>query len=226
MVHRWGPTGFTNAVYSIDKLEQYLKTLGALMSARRIFITACAAALAAPAFSDPVQYDIEPTHSFPSFEADHMGMSVIRGRLNSTSGKIVLDKSNGSGTVDITIDLDSIDFGVPALHAWAVGPKFFDVEHFGSKATYKGKLAGFNEGGDPKVTGELTLHGVTKPVDLKVNFFRCRPHPLTQRDWCGADALAVFNREDFGLDDGKAYGFAMDVTMRIQVEANIRADQP
>ena len=65
----------------------------------------------------------------------------------------------------------------------------------------------------------MTLHGVTRPVALKINSFECIPHPLFKRELCGADALATFNRDEFGLDTGKPYGFRMDVTLRVQVEA-------
>jgi polyisoprenoid-binding protein YceI len=69
------------------------------------------------------------------------------------------------------------------------------------------------------VVGDLTLHGVTKPVVLKINLFKCIPHPILKRELCGADASGTFNRDDFGLDVGKPYGFKMDVALRIQMEA-------
>jgi polyisoprenoid-binding protein YceI len=166
----------------------------------------------------PVVYNIDPDHTYPSFEADHMGISIWRGKLNKSSGKVLLDKAAGQGTVEVTIDLSSIDFGQDALNAWAVGPEFFEVAKYPS-AVYRGKLAGFSNGVPSQVTGELTLHGVTRPLNLKINSFRCIPHPLLKRDFCGADALASFNRDDFGLDAGKPFGFKMEVVLRIQVEA-------
>jgi polyisoprenoid-binding protein YceI len=166
----------------------------------------------------PVSYDIDPNHTYPSFEADHMGISLWRGKLNTSSGRLMLDKEAGTGTVELNIDLASIDFGQDALNKWAVGKDFFDVEKY-PKAVYKGKLTGFGKDGKPNVTGELTLHGVTRPVDLKVNLFKCVPHPMLKRDYCGADAIAVIQRDQFGLTAGKDYGFKMDVTLRIQVEA-------
>jgi polyisoprenoid-binding protein YceI len=177
-----------------------------------------AAVLTGTAVAAPATYEIDPSHTYPSFEADHMGISFWRGKLNASSGKIVLDKDTGTGTVDLTMDLASIDFGMNDLNKWAVGPEFFDTAKY-PKATYKGKLTGFGKDGKPNVTGELTLHGVTKPVDLKVNLFKCIQHPMYKRDYCGADALAVIQRDQFGLTAGKDYGFKMDVTLRIQVEA-------
>jgi polyisoprenoid-binding protein YceI len=175
------------------------------------------------AFAAPATYEVDPNHTYPSFEADHMGISMWRGKLNGSTGTLVLDKDSGTGTVEITVDLTSIDFGQDALHKWAIGPEFFDTAKY-PKAVYKGKLEGFKPGSSPKVTGELTLHGVTKPVALKVNSFKCIEHPMFKRDYCGADALATFQRDEFGLTAGKDYHFNMEVTLRIQVEAVKAAD--
>jgi len=178
-----------------------------------------ASALASVAMAAPITYKIDPNHTFPSFEADHMGISVWRGKLNRSSGTVTFDKADGSGNVDLTIDLASIDFGQDQLNGWARGAEFFNVKKY-PKATYKGRFDGAAPGGMPtQVLGELTLHGVTKPVVLKLNLLKCVPHPLFKRELCGADAVASINRDEFGLDMGKAYGFKMDVALRIQVEA-------
>jgi len=173
---------------------------------------ACCGAHAAPA-----TYDIDPTHTYPSFEADHMGMSLWRGKLTRSSGTVVYDKASGSGSVDVAMDLASIDFGLEAMNAWARGKDFFDLTAKPAQARFKGRFEG---GGAPaRVVGELTLNGRTHPLTLTVNQLKCMPHPMFKRDWCGADASGSFNREDFGLSAGKDYGFKMDVGLRIQVEA-------
>jgi polyisoprenoid-binding protein YceI len=179
---------------------------------------ALAAFTAGIACAAPAVYEIDPHHTFPSFEADHMGVSVWRGKINTTTGSVTLDKAAGTGTVDLAIDPSSIDFGHDQLNRWAQGTDFFDVAKY-PKASYKGKLEGFANGAPTRVNGELTLHGVTRPVVLTINSFKCIPHPMFKRELCGADAIASFNRDEFGLDAGKAYGFKMDVTLRIQVEA-------
>lgn len=166
----------------------------------------------------PVNYHIDPAHTYPSFEADHMGISMWRGKFNKTTGTITLDKAAGQGTVDVTVDLASVDFGHDEMNKQATGPEFFDVSKY-PQATYKGKLAGFTNGAPPRIVGDLTLHGVTKSVVLKINSFKCIPHPILKRELCGADAIGTFNRDEFGLDAGKPYGFKMDVTLRIQMEA-------
>ena len=175
------------------------------------------------AFAAPATYKVDPDHTFPSFEADHMGgLSVWRGKLNTTSGTIGYDKDAKTGTVDITVDVASIDFGHDKLNEHAKSPDIFDVAKFPT-ATYKGKLAGFREGAPTEVDGTLTLHGVTKPLKLKINSFLCKPNPMNKKETCGADASGSFSREDFGVSYGKAYGFKMDVKLAIQVEA-VKAD--
>jgi polyisoprenoid-binding protein YceI len=166
----------------------------------------------------PVTYELDPEHTFPSFEADHMGISVWRGKFNRTSGMLTVDREAGTGRVEAAVDMTSVDFGHDEMNAHAKAPDFFDVAKF-PQATYTGTLERFVDGVPTHVDGELTLHGVTRPVALKVNSFKCIPHPLHKRELCGADALATFDRDDFGLTAGKDYGFDMSVTVRIQMEA-------
>lgn len=163
----------------------------------------------------PAVYDIDPTHTFPSFEADHMGLSVWRGKLNKSAGVVRYDKTTGTGTVDVQMELGSIDFGLDAMNSWATGEKFFDVAR-NPMASYSGRI----DGGT--LVGELSLNGRTQPLTLTIHQLKCMPHPLLKRELCGADASGRLNRADFGLDAGKDWGFKMDVQLRIQVEAIAR----
>jgi len=176
------------------------------------------AAVSCAANAAPVTYEMDPAHTFPSFEADHMGLSFWRGKFNRTTGTLVLDKAASSGSVTVSIDIDSVDFGLESMHEQAVSPAFFDIAKY-PHATYKGKLADFVDGVPTRVIGELTLHGIAKPVDLVIHRFKCIPHPMLKRELCGADASASFRRDAFGLTAGKDYGFSMDVGLRIQMEA-------
>ncbi|HTV79921.1 MAG TPA: YceI family protein [Steroidobacteraceae bacterium] len=171
------------------------------------------------AWAAPETYTIDPTHTYPSFEADHMGgMSVWRGKFKTSSGTVTLDTAAQTGAVDITIDPASIDFGMDALDAEAKGPDLFDVAKYPT-ATYKGKLADFRNGAPTAVIGEFTLHGVTRPLTLTIRSFKCAPNPMTKKQTCGADAVATFNRADYNMDYGRAFGFRMGVNLAIQVEA-------
>jgi polyisoprenoid-binding protein YceI len=171
------------------------------------------------ALAAPVDYEVDPTHTYPSFEADHLnGLSVWRGKFTKTSGKIVMDKAAGNGGVDIVVEIDSIDFGLRQMDAAAKGADMFDAERF-PQARFRGQLEGFENGAPTRAAGELTLHGVTRPLTLQIRQFKCMPHPLFKRELCGADAIGSFQRDEFGIDSGKAFGFRMEVTLRIQVEA-------
>jgi len=175
--------------------------------------------IATPAIAAPVTYKIDPEHTYPSFEADHLaGLSVWRGKMNKSAGTVTLDKDSGSGEVDVAVELGSIDFGQKQLERWAVGPQFFDAKKH-PQARYRGRLDGFVNGMPTQVVGALTLRGVTRPLTLRLNSFKCMPHPILKRELCGADAQGSFKRDEFGLDAGKDYGFNMDVQLRIQVEA-------
>ena len=181
-------------------------------------------ALSGAVCAAPVTYTADPDHTHPAFEVDHFGgMSVWRGFFKKTTGTIVMDQAAGTGTVDMDIDLTSGVMPNDALTAELPGDKFFQANKYPT-AHYHGTLGGFVNGNPTTVTGQLSLHGVTKPVDLKIVSFKCvAQHPFKKVPACGADATGSFNRDDFGIDYGKAYGFDMGVKLQIQVEA-IRAD--
>jgi polyisoprenoid-binding protein YceI len=189
-----------------------------MSSSTKVVSTLLGLAFAAGVSAAPVTYEIDPAHTYPSFEADHSGgVSMWRGKFNSSAGKITLDKEAGAGTVEVTIDMKSIDFGHQGLNDHANTPDIFDTAKYPT-ATYSGKLAGFRNGAPTTVEGNLTMHGVTKPVNLTINSFKCAPH-RSGREVCGADASATINREDFGVTFGKNFGFDMKVVLRISVEA-------
>ena len=166
----------------------------------------------------PVTYTLDPGHTYPSFEADHMGgLSTWRGKINENSGKVVLDRAAKTGTIEVTMKMATIDFGHDKMNEHAVGAEIFDAAKFPT-ATYKGKFTKFNGDVPAEVQGDLTLHGVTKPVTLQINKFLCKEHPVLKREVCGADASGSLKRSDFGVNFGEAYGFNMDVKLQIQVE--------
>ena len=162
-------------------------------------------------------FDIDPTHTYPTFEADHMGgLSLWRGKINSSTGVIKFDAEAQSGSVDVVMDMTTIDFGLDEMNEHAMSDDMFDVENYPT-ARYVGDLV-FENGEPSEVSGKLTLHGVTKPVSLKINSFKCMFHPMKLKKACGADAEGNLKRDDFGVDYAKAFGFNMDVKLRISVE--------
>jgi len=179
--------------------------------------------IAGLASASPVSYTIDPNHTHPEFEADHLGgVSIWRGLFKRTSGTIVLDAAAQTGTLDVTIDIASVEFGNDKLNEEAVNstaPPIFEAQKYPT-AHYQGTLGGFVAGSPTTVAGSLTLHGITRPVALRIVSFKCVVDlPATQKRVCGADAVGAFNRADFGITIGQRYGFKMDVTLHIQVEA-------
>ena len=186
---------------------------------KRLMMIVLLVSVAPLTFGKPVTYEIDPNHTFPAFEADHMGgLSLWRGKINSTSGEIILDKKNKTGSVNVVMEMLSIDFGHDEMNKRAKSDDMFDIEEF-PQASYEGKLINFQDGAPTKVEGALTLHGITKNVDLEIKAFKCRLHPFKLREVCGADLRGNIMRDDFGIKYGKMLGFKMGVALRIGVEA-------
>ena len=175
------------------------------------------AMFAAPALAAPENYTIDPRHTFPSFEVNHLGFSTQRGRFNATSGKITLDRQAKSGTVQVTIDTSSISTGVPKLEEHLRGEDFFDVAQHPAM-TFKSSNLKFNGDVPVAAEGEITIRGITKPVTLTITSFKCGPNPVAKKDACGADATATIKRSDFGMKYALP-ALGDDVKLVINVEA-------
>jgi polyisoprenoid-binding protein YceI len=172
---------------------------------------------ASAAADGPTHYRMDPLHTYVSFEAPHMkAISHWRGKFDRTQGgEIVLDRAARTGTVQVTIDTTSIDVGLEKLNEHLKSKDFFDVANFPT-ATYKGTIQ-FTGDEPTSVNGELTLHGVTKPVTLAIKSVKCIPDLMLNIERCGADATGEIDRGDFGV----SYAAKMtggDVRLQIQVE--------
>lgn len=193
-----------------------MKPTPSMFRAPAVLVAACAAAMVSAA---PVTYDIDPEHTYPSFETDHMGgLSRWRGKFNRSSGKVVLDREAGTGTIEVRIETASIDFGLEEMNEHARSPDMFDVQKH-PVAVYKGTLTKFENGVPKEVNGTLTIKGITKPVVLEIEDFLCKKHPMKGKEVCGADVSGTIDRAEFGVAYGKDYGFDMKTELEIQVEA-------
>ena len=188
---------------------------------KHMLVAAMGALIASASFgalAAETTYQLDPAHTSPSFEADHFGgVSIWRGKFTKSSGTVTVDREAKKGTLEATIDMTSVDIGNDKLNEELKSPQFFDTEKFPT-ATYKGTSIKFDGDKPVAVDGELTLHGVTKPVQLKINKFTCIQHPMLKREVCGADASGTFNRTDFGINYAVP-PFAPEVKLAIQVEA-------
>jgi polyisoprenoid-binding protein YceI len=188
------------------------------MDYRKLTMAFLIASVTTPVLADVETYLIDPDHTYPSIEFSHMGISVWRGKFDRTQGTISIDRTARTGTVDVVIDTDSLDFGLASMHTEARSDHFFDVAKFPT-ATYRGTLTFV--GKQPRyVDGAITLMGVTRPVKLRINLLKCMAHPMTKQDICGADAEGDLNWGEYGMAMSKfAEGDAGKVHLRIQVEA-------
>ena len=187
---------------------------------KKTLLIVAAALTAAVSFSAVAAdtYMLDPTHTYPSFEADHFGgLSVWRGKFTKSSGTVTLDRAAKTGTVDVTVDPASVQTGNPKLDEHLQSDAFFDVTKYPS-VTYKGTDIKFDGDKPVEVIGSLTMHGITKPLNLTVDSFKCMQHPVLKREVCGVEASAHFNRADYGMDFGSKYGFSMDTKLDIQAE--------
>ena len=186
------------------------------MSALKWMFFAAIASASAPAVAAVDNYTVDPNHTYPSLEFSHMGISIWRGKFNKSSGKVTLDRAARTGSAEVQVDTASIDFGHDKMNEIARTADWLNVEHFPAM-TYKGALK-FQGEVPTAVDGDLTLLGVTKPVRLKINSFKCMEHPVLKRQVCGADAEGDLNRADFGMTQ-YSEGEAGKIHLRIQVEA-------
>lgn len=175
------------------------------------------AALSAQAIAEAETYVIDGKHTYPRFEYSHFGFSNQIQRFDRTSGKIVIDRAARTGSVEVTIDVNSVDSGNAEFTEHLLGEDFFDAKRFPT-ILFKSRTMRFDGDRVAAVDGNLTVKGITKPVSLTVTSFKCMPHPLVKKEACGANATAKIYRTDFNL--GKyAPAVSDEVTLSIAVEA-------
>lgn len=162
-------------------------------------------------------WNLDPYHSAAQFAVRHNGISTVRGAFGKLSGTVQYDPSDPTKTViDATIDTNSVDTRVEPRDKDLRSPNFFDVEKFPA-ITFKSKHVEAAGKGKMKVTGDLTIHGVTKEVVLEVdgpNGPNKDPHGDQHM---GASATTQLNRKDFGVN-GAPGGVGDDVQITIDVE--------
>ena len=144
-------------------------------------------------------YNVDGMHSMPSFTFKHLQLSSFRGRFERAAGIVEFDPVQHKGSADIVITIDSVSTGVPMLDQFLKSAKFFDSARFPT-ATFKSNSFKFSGEQLVSVSGDLSLHGITKPVVLEIIYLSCREHPLLNIPSCGADAIVTIKRSEFGLD--------------------------
>jgi len=177
--------------------------------------------LAAPlaAFAAEESYVIEPVHSQPMFEVQHMGgFSNQAGSFAKVSGKIMLDRAAGTGSIEVVIDAASVRSFNERLDGVLKGEDYFNVAKYPS-ITFKSSKLTFDGDRLVGVDGELTMLGVTRPVALKVVTFMCGDNPFNKKPMCGAEATATIMRSEWGMKTGIPKSSSDQVRLALPVEA-------
>jgi polyisoprenoid-binding protein YceI len=179
--------------------------------------TALFAAVMGGAIAAPVTYSVDNSHTYPRFSYSHLGLSTQSSTFSKTTGTVVFDAAAKTGSVDITIDMKSVNTGFADFNSHIQGEDFLDTNKFPT-ATFKSTRVVF-EGDKPKsIDGVLTIKGVSKPVTLTVTSFAALQHPMAKRQALGANAYAIIKRSEFNA--GKFVPLVSDeVRIDISIEA-------
>ena len=183
------------------------------------------AAFPLAAAAAPEAFTIDPLHSSVLFAIDHLGLSTVHGRFDKFTGKFTIDRAAKSGAVDLSIDTASVDTNdndkgtrQRSRDEHLRSADFFNAAEF-PKMTYKSTNVAFAGDNPATVEGNLTLLGVTKPVSLKLDRFKCNPATATAKERCGGDASGKLKRSDFGMTRGIP-GIGDELVLTISFEAN------
>lgn len=166
----------------------------------KITLAALLALISAPVYAAEETYTLDKSHTNILWSANHMGFSNVYGKFADMEGKLVLDEAAPQNSkVSVTIKMASVTTGIEKFDAHLKGKDFFDVEAFPA-ATYESTKVEITEAGKKaKVTGNLTLHGITKPVTLDVTLNKIGLNTFSNKKTAGFSASGVIKRSDFGI---------------------------
>lgn len=169
------------------------------------------------AMAAPKTFEIDGSHTFPRFSYSHFGYSTQVSRFDNTTGTVVFDADAKTGSVDISIDMKSVNTGFADFNGHLQGEDFLDTAKF-PKATFKSSKVNFQDGKPASIEGQLTIKGITKAVTLTVTSFQAMAHPMLKKDAIGANAFTVIKRSEFNA--GKYAPYVGDeVRIDIALEA-------
>jgi polyisoprenoid-binding protein YceI len=187
------------------------------------FIMLLVAAVPLAATAAPESYTIDPLHSFPSFTVDHLGVSTLHGQFQKNSGKFTLDRAAKSGSIELVTETSSVYTGdldkgsrPRTRDEHLRSADFFNAAEF-PRMTFKSDKVSFNGDNPTSVEGTLTLLGVTKPLTLTVERFKCNPASANSKERCGGNATGKIKRSDFGMKFGIP-SVSDEITLLVEVE--------
>lgn len=185
---------------------------------RRLLL--CSALAAASAGACAAQkYDIDQNHTYITFSYSHFGFSNPVGKLEKISGDLQLDTADlTKSSVSVTLPLDGLHTGVPKLDDHLRSPDFFDAAKYPDITFKSTKVEKVGTDG-LKITGEMTAHGVTKPVVLDAKINKIGDNPMLKKASAGFEADTTLKRSDFGVDK-YAPGVSDEVRVHISLDSH------
>ncbi len=185
---------------------------------KSIALAAAFAATATAALAASETYVLDPSHSQVVFSYNHLGYSTTYGMFSGFEGTIELDQANpANSSVQVQIPVMSMLTGWEARFAHFMNADFFGATD-GDLVTFTSTGIETTGENTAKITGDLTMNGVTKPVTLDAKLNQVGTHPMEQKPWAGFDATATVLRSDFGLEKFAPY-VSDEVEVRISIEA-------
>ena len=186
-----------------------------------VLVATCASSGLAPALAQsvagPVTYQLDPNHTFATFEVLHFGTSTLRGRIGPITGEVMVDRAGKSGDLRLRIPMATLSTGMRLLDARLKEPDLLATSEY-PEAYFVATRFQFDAGGGVKeVRGEFTLRGVGEPLSLYARRFACRHDAMLKKDVCGGDFEADLKRRAFGATYGEPF-ISDDVHLVIQVE--------
>jgi polyisoprenoid-binding protein YceI len=188
---------------------------------KNLALAVAAMALPLAAAAQVENYAIDPFHTVPYFEVDHLGFATMRGRFDRATGKFSIDRGAKTGTLEVVIQTGVVSTGDTDREGrprtrdeHLKNPDFFNVQEFPTM-TFRSTKVVFQGNDVASVEGNLTLLGVTKPVTLRMLRWKCGPDMRTQgkRYQCGGNATGSFKRSEFGMKYGLPAAIGDDVTL-------------
>jgi polyisoprenoid-binding protein YceI len=190
------------------------------MRALKILVLAGLLGTAAVAQAAPATYQLDPHHTMVLFSWSHFGFSHPTAELGLGQGTLVFDPQHPEqAMVDVTLPMSGLDTHVAALDEHLSKPDFLDVAKY-PQVTYKSTRVEPLGKDRFRITGDLTVHGVTHPVVLDATLNRIGKHPMSGKPSIGFDATGTLKRSDFGVG---AYvpNVGDEISLRITTEGSV-----
>ena len=190
------------------------------MRIRLLSAAALLAFAAAPAFAAPVTYKIDPTHTIVLAQWNHFGFSNPSASFGNVEGTLVYDAADvARSSVEVTLPLSGLEGFSAKFNEHLRSADFFDAAKF-PKATFKSTKVEAAGNGKLKITGDLTVKDITRPVVLDVTLNKAADHPMTKAPTIGFDATTTLSRTEFGVGN-YAPAVSDEVELRITTEASV-----